>query len=117
MAVGSGLNLRQALVQRSILSWEKEAGMKSNARNPILIVEDNDDDFEMIIWALKKLSIAMQVCRCIDWDEALDYLHGRGAYTDPQQAPRPAIILLDLNLMAMDGQEVLAHIKNDDTLK
>jgi|SRR5437763_1849839 CheY-like chemotaxis protein len=91
--------------------------MKSNARYPILIVEDNDDDFEMIMWALKKLSITMPVFRCIDGDEALDYLYGRGAYTNPQLAPRPAIILLDLNLTAMDGQEVLAHIKNDDTLK
>ena len=91
--------------------------MKSNASYSILIVEDSDGDFEMIMWALKKLSIAIPVFRCVDGDDALDYLYGRGAYTDPQQAPRPAIILLDLNLTTMDGQEVLEQIKNDDTLK
>jgi CheY-like chemotaxis protein len=84
---------------------------------PILVVEDSDEDYEIMTWALKKLSITVPVHRCADGDDALDYLYQRGAYADPETAPRPALILLDLNLVAMDGREVLQEIKRDDELK
>ncbi len=91
--------------------------MLANTSYPILIVEDNDDDYEIIQWALKKLSITIPVYRCSDGDEALDYLYRRGKYSASQQSPRPALILLDLNLTMTDGQEVLATIKRDEALK
>lgn len=91
--------------------------VKINAAYPILIVEDSDEDYEIVNWALKKLSIELPVYRCCDGDEALDFLYHRGSYTNSQSAPRPAIILLDLNLTATDGQEVLEQVKNDDDLK
>lgn len=91
--------------------------MKINATDPILIVEDSDEDYAIINWALKKLSIELPVYRCTDGDEALDFLYHRGPYTNPRSSPRPAIILLDLNLTATDGQEVLEQVKNDDALK
>ncbi|GCE13325.1 response regulator [Tengunoibacter tsumagoiensis] len=91
--------------------------MRRSSAYPLLIVEDNDEDFEILEWALQKLSINTPTLRCKDGDEALDLLYQRGKYSDVQQYPRPAIILLDLNLTLMDGHEVLSHIKRDDTLK
>ncbi|GER89265.1 hypothetical protein KDW_34270 [Dictyobacter vulcani] len=91
--------------------------MFNRADYPILIVEDTDEDFEMILWALKKLSITTPIYRCEDGDEALDFLRHRGKYTDSTLAPRPALILLDLNLVLLNGQEVLSQIKLDDELK
>lgn len=91
--------------------------MEINATYPILLVEDSDEDYEIIHWALKKLSIELPVYRCIDGDDALDFLYHRGPYTNLQNAPRPTIILLDLNLTATNGQEVLRQVKNDDALK
>ncbi|GLV59494.1 response regulator [Dictyobacter sp. S3.2.2.5] len=84
---------------------------------PILIVEDNDEDFEVIQWALKKLSITTPIYRCDDGDDALDFLHHTGQYAQKENSPRPALILLDLNLTLMNGQEVLTRIKHDDALK
>ena len=49
-------------------------------------------------------------------DEALDYLYRRREYADPALAPRPGVILLDLNLLGTDGREVLAEIKGHDEL-
>ncbi len=83
---------------------------------PVLIVEDSDEDYEIIQWALKKLSIRTPVTRCVDGDDALDYLYMRGAYAKKETA-RPVLILLDLGLTAMDGYEVLSTIKQDERLK
>lgn len=84
---------------------------------PILIVEDSNEDFEVIQWALKKLSVTTPIYRCDDGDDALDFLHHTGKYSQKGTSPRPALILLDLNLTLMNGQEVLARIKHDDELK
>ena len=54
---------------------------------------------------------------CVDGDEALAFLYRTGRYADPQSAPRPGLILLDLNLPGTDGREVLRKIKQDETLK
>ncbi|WP_126628140.1 response regulator [Dictyobacter alpinus] len=91
--------------------------MLNRSDYPILIVEDTDEDFEMIQWALKKLSIKTPIYRCEDGDEALDFLSHRGKYEDRALSPRPALILLDLNLILLNGQEVLTQIKLDDELK
>ncbi len=83
----------------------------------IMIVEDNAGDFEAATRALRRSHIANPVVRCVDGDDALDYLHRRGAYTDPASSPRPGMILLDLNLPGTDGREVLSILKKDDDLK
>src|SRR5262249_50765787 len=54
---------------------------------------------------------------CAWGEEALDYLYGRGRFVDPARAPRPALVLLDLNLPGMDGRELLTIIKGDEHLK
>ncbi|GLV53786.1 two-component system response regulator [Dictyobacter sp. S3.2.2.5] len=84
---------------------------------PLLLVEDSDEDVELIEWALKKLAITIPIVRCTDGEEALDYLYQRNRYSDPQKSPMPALILLDLQLVAVDGLEVLQEIKGDETLR
>jgi CheY-like chemotaxis protein len=83
----------------------------------ILLVEDNDQDYEATIRAFAKVRMANKVHRCENGEEALDYLFRRGAFSDPIKAPRPALIMLDLNLPGTDGREVLAEIKQDLHLK
>jgi CheY-like chemotaxis protein len=77
-------------------------------------VEDNPGDVRLTMEALKEGKILNEVRVVEDGVEALDFLHRVGKYTD---APRPDLILLDLNLPKKDGREVLAEIKEDDTLK
>ncbi len=83
----------------------------------ILVVEDSDEHFESIRRTFKATGITNPVHRCCDGDEALDYLFHRGVYSSPESAPRPAVMLLDLNLPGTDGREVLDHLKADEELK
>ncbi len=84
---------------------------------PILIVEDSREDCETTVRAFRKAGVANSIYVCEDGDEALDYLYGRGKYANGADAPRPGVILLDLNLPGTDGREVLATLKADDNLK
>lgn len=84
---------------------------------PILLVEDSPEDFEATVRAFKRSGLKNPIYRCDDGDGALDFLHRRGRYADPEQAPRPGVILLDLNLPGTDGREVLSQIKKDESLK
>jgi CheY-like chemotaxis protein len=80
----------------------------------ILLVEDNPADIRLTQEGLKEARIANRLSAVSDGDAALDFLHRRGAYSD---APRPDLILLDLNLPGVDGRTVLAHIKENPDLK
>jgi CheY-like chemotaxis protein len=82
----------------------------------ILVVEDNPEDFETTRRAFAKAGLDNNIHRCVDGDEALDYLFRHGDYADPKTSPRPGMILLDLNLPGTDGRQVLARIKADDDL-
>jgi len=86
--------------------------VKSNAL--ILIVDDSDEDYETALRGLRKAGLANPIARCVDGDDALDYLFQRGAYSE---APRPYMILLDLNMPGTDGREVLEQIKADPKLR
>jgi CheY-like chemotaxis protein len=83
----------------------------------ILLVEDSPEDFEATLRALRQAGLANPIYRCQDGDDALDYLHQRGKYADAATAPRPGLILLDLNLPGTDGREVLEEIKQSDKFK
>ena len=83
----------------------------------ILLVEDSPEDYEATVRALRRAGLHNPLFRCEDGGQALDFLFQRGAFADPAVAPRPAIILLDLNLPGTDGHEVLRQIKADQHLK
>jgi CheY-like chemotaxis protein len=83
----------------------------------ILLVEDSPEDREATIRAFDRSGFRNPIVNCSDGDQALDYLFQRGAYSSEGSAPRPGLILLDLNLPGTDGREVLEQIKNDETLK
>ena len=92
--------------------------MEDSTRIPtILIVEDSIPDFESILRAFKKLGMENKIYHCSTGDEALDFLYRRNKFSDPESAPRPDIILLDLNLPGMDGRDVLKEIKSNSDLK
>jgi len=86
----------------------------NNPNQPILVVEDSPEDFEATERAFKKAELQNPLIHCEDGDDALDYLYQREDYED---AKRPLMILLDLNLPGTDGREVLDIIKADDDLK
>jgi CheY-like chemotaxis protein len=92
--------------------------MKSE-RKPILILlaEDDPDDRILLQDALTEGRLA-NALRCVeDGEELLDYLHHRGKYSGADAAPRPGLILLDLNMPRKDGREALREIKADPALR
>lgn len=80
----------------------------------ILLVEDNPGDVRLTREALKESKIRNNLSIVRDGVEAMAFLRREGEYV---HAPRPDIILLDLNLPRKDGREVLAEIKEDDSLR
>jgi len=78
----------------------------------ILIVEDTDHDFDILVRAMRKAGIENDVERCKDGQEALDYLDNEG-----DDFKKPGFIFLDLNMPNIDGREVLKKIKSDEQLK
>lgn len=79
----------------------------------ILLVEDNPDDRDLTLRALRKQHIANEVVIAQDGVEALDYLFGTGAYAE-QVTLLPQLVLLDLKLPRLDGIEVLKRIRSED---
>jgi len=80
----------------------------------VLLVEDSPGDVRLTQEAFRDANPTVHLNVAIDGVDAMAFLRRKGAHAD---APRPDLILLDLNLPKMDGREVLAHIKEDDSLK
>ena len=83
----------------------------------ILLVEDNPDDEELTLRALRKNNIANQVIVAHDGVEALDYLHGTGPHLGRDTSYQPQVMLLDLNLPRIDGLDVLRRIRAHQATK
>lgn len=83
----------------------------------LLTIEDSDEDFGAFERVVRQLSINKPIFRCTDGEDALEFLYHTGKYDLPHCAPRPAMILLDLNLPGIDGREVLWQIKRDRDLQ
>jgi len=79
----------------------------------ILLVEDNPNDEELALHALKKNNLANPIKVVRDGAEALEYIFGTGAYAGRDLNPAPKVILLDLKLPKVDGLEVLKRVKSD----
>jgi two-component system response regulator len=80
----------------------------------ILLVEDNPNDVELTLHALKKNNLTNRIQVVRDGAEALEYLFGSGAYAERDINHTPKVILLDLKLPKVDGKEVLRRIKADE---
>ncbi len=80
----------------------------------ILLVEDSPSDTELTVEALAAAKVSNRLSTVEDGVQAMEFLRREGGYV---QAPRPDLILLDLNLPRKDGREVLAEIKADERLK
>jgi chemotaxis family two-component system response regulator Rcp1 len=80
----------------------------------VLLVEDSPGDVRLTQEAFRNANLSVHLSVATDGVGAMAFLKHEGTHAD---APRPDIILLDLNMPRMDGREVLARIKNDDNLK
>ncbi len=83
----------------------------------ILLVEDNPNDVELTLRALKKHNLANKVHVARDGVQALDYIFARGDHAGENVADIPKVILLDLKLPKVDGLEVLRKVKSDELTK
>jgi CheY-like chemotaxis protein len=83
----------------------------------ILMADDDADDRQMAKEALEESRLRNELHFVADGEELLDYLHQRGRHSDPAKAPRPGIILLDLNMPKLDGREALRAIKANPSLR
>lgn len=83
----------------------------------ILMADDDSDDRDMSAEALREARLVNELHFVEDGEELMDYLRQTGDYSDPKTAPRPGIILLDLNMPRKDGREALEEIKADPDLR
>lgn len=90
--------------------------MRVEHSEPILLVEDSDEDYAITKRSFAKAGLINPVCRVADGEQALDFLFRRGEFT-ADNAPRPGVILLDLNMPGTDGREVLRIVKGDAFLR
>jgi len=90
---------------------------KMEHKRTILLVEDNPDDVELTLRALKQYNIGNQIDVVRDGAEALEYLFTTDAYTDRDASNMPAVVILDLKLPKVDGLEVLQRMRADERTK
>jgi CheY-like chemotaxis protein len=83
----------------------------------ILLADDDREDCMLVKEALAENRLANDLRFVGDGEELLDYLHQRGPFAAPGAAPRPGLILLDLNMPRKDGREALREIKADPSLR
>ncbi len=85
--------------------------------NTILLADDDPDDRLLVRDAMTESGWSGELHCVENGEELLDYLRRRGKYQAPGAAPRPGLILLDLNMPRKDGREALQEIRNDPSLR
>ena len=112
---------KEAEVRSVANRLRKSAGIRqakaARAGITILLADDDEDDRFMAREALEEAKLVNALYTVEDGEELLDYLHQRGKYADPTDAPRPGLILLDLNMPKVDGRQALEEIKADPDLR
>ena len=88
-----------------------------NEKIDILLIEDNANDAELAIRALKKNNVARYITHLQDGEEAIDFLFGTGQYAGRNTEQKPTVILLDLKMPKVSGLEVLEQIKSNELTK
>lgn len=83
----------------------------------IVMADDDPEDCLLVKDALSETGLRHDLRTVSDGEELLDYLHRRNDYTSPPSAPRPDLLLLDLNMPKKDGREVLRELKADPRLQ
>ena len=83
----------------------------------ILMADDDPDDCLLAREALAESRLVNNLHFVSDGEELMDYMYQRGKYAEPNSAPRPGFILLDLNMPRKDGREALKEIKADPNLR
>jgi CheY-like chemotaxis protein len=83
----------------------------------ILLADDDEEDRMLACDALAESRLSNEISCVTDGEDLMDYLHRRGKYASPAEAPRPGLILLDLNMPKKDGREALREIKSDPELR
>lgn len=91
--------------------------MTTKLYEPLLIAEDSDRDFDILKHLMEAMVVQNPIYRCEDGDEVLDFIYQEGEYQNPDLAPRPSVILLDLNLPGTDGREIIDLLKQDRNFK
>jgi len=91
--------------------------LPSFKKRSLLVVEDSDADFDALKRLLTKMGFSNPIYRAEDGEDAIDFIFHLGEYKDEEIAPKPTLVLLDLNLPGTDGREVLAKVKEDENLK
>jgi CheY-like chemotaxis protein len=88
-------------------------------RTPIIILlaDDDEEDRMLACDALAESRLSNDISCVTDGEDLMDYLYRRGKYAPPAAAPRPGLILLDLNMPKKDGREALREIKADPDLR
>jgi CheY-like chemotaxis protein len=92
--------------------------MKDQRSHITILLADDDEEDRMLACDALMESRLSNVVNCVeDGEELMDYLYHRGKYSPPAAAPRPGLILLDLNMPRKDGREALREIKADPQLR
>jgi two-component system, response regulator len=91
--------------------------MTDNEAVEILLVEDNPNDVELALHALKKNKVSNRIQVVRDGEEALDFIFGKDSSSGGPSEQRPKMVLLDLKLPKVDGLEVLRRLKGDPTTR
>ncbi len=91
--------------------------MKHDLLVPILLADDDEEDQAFVREAFAEIHLKNELISVNDGIELMDYLYQRGKYEQEGAAPKPGLILLDLNMPRKDGREALKEIKSDPDLR
>ena len=91
--------------------------MSKLTSQPIMVIEDSPEDFEITARAFQKAHLLNPIIHCETAEDTFNYLYNRGRFSDTDLFQRPGIILLDLNIPGTDGLSILREIKTSPELK